>query len=92
MAKTAQQIAADTLAAHAIRPDWRRTGEQIAPLIAEGIEADRAQQAAELREVAERARIRDYAWHRDGEPCLRAMTTCDCVENHRYGRTFESAH
>jgi hypothetical protein len=42
--------------------------------------------------IAERVAIRDYAWHRDGEPCMRAMSTHDCSENHRYGRTFEGSH
>lgn len=41
--KTPAEIAQRVLDAHSIRPDWRRTGDQIAKLIAEGIEADRAQ-------------------------------------------------
>lgn len=41
--KTPEQIAQTTLDAHAIRPDWRRSGEQILGLITEAIEADRAQ-------------------------------------------------
>jgi hypothetical protein len=42
------------------------------------------------------AAIRDidplgHAFHRDGEPCERAVTIHNCPENHRYGRTFEEA-
>jgi len=33
----------------------------------------------------------DYAWHPDGEPCLRATSSGDCPVNHRYGRTFATA-
>ena len=37
------QIAAKVLVEHSIRPDWRRTGEQIHSLIVEAVEMDRAQ-------------------------------------------------
>ncbi|KJL45564.1 hypothetical protein [Microbacterium trichothecenolyticum] len=42
--------------------------------------------------IAQRAEIRDYAWHRDGEPCIQAMSSGGCGHNHRYGRTFADAH
>ena len=41
--KTPEQIAQATLDNHAIKPHWNRNGKQIAELIAEAIEADRAQ-------------------------------------------------
>lgn len=34
----------------------------------------------------------NHAFHRDGQPCVRATALRDCPENHRYGRTFEEAH
>lgn len=44
---------------------------------------------AELR--TDHIDLHNYAWHRDGEPCLVAMTTRDCPENHQNGRTWEDA-
>lgn len=91
--KTPAVIASDVMSSAAW--DWdvySPNPDQIADLIERGIEADRQQQSAELREVTERERIRDYAFHGDGEPCIRAMTRMDCPENHRYGRTAERAH
>lgn len=32
------------------------------------------------------------AFHSDGEPCERAVTTYDCRHNHRYGRTWEESY
>lgn len=45
--KTPTQIASDTLADHAIQPHFRRSGDQVAKLIEEAIEADREQHALE---------------------------------------------
>lgn len=45
MSHTPAEIAEATLRAHAIRLDWKRTGEQILPLLIEAVEADRAQRA-----------------------------------------------
>lgn len=41
--KTAEQIAADVLAEHAIKPEWVRNGEQIAGLLAEAVRAARGE-------------------------------------------------
>lgn len=43
--RTAKQVAQNTLDAHAIKPHWQRSGTQVAELIAEAIEADRAQRS-----------------------------------------------
>lgn len=43
--RTPEQVAQDTLDAHSILPHWRRNGEQIAALIVEAIENDRATRA-----------------------------------------------
>ena len=40
---TPEQVATKVLVEHSIRPDWRRTGEQIHSLIVEAIKMDRAQ-------------------------------------------------
>lgn len=53
--KTPKQIAADILDGHCIQLHWRRTGAQLADLIAEAIEADRAQRAADLQLLADAA-------------------------------------
>lgn len=42
--------------------------------------------------LADHNRRHDYAFHRDGEPCLVAITSRNCPQNHRYGRTFEESH
>ena len=44
--KSPEQIAQATLNAHAIQPDWRRTGAQILPLFSEAVAADRSQRRA----------------------------------------------
>lgn len=46
--KTPAEIAAATLDAHAIKPNWNRTGAHIAELIAEAVEADRAQRFGQV--------------------------------------------
>lgn len=43
--KTPAEIAANVLDSHAIKPDWRRSGEQIAALIVEAINADRIERS-----------------------------------------------
>lgn len=60
-AKTPAEIAQATLDAHAIKPHWRRDGEQIAALIAEAIEADRAQRSANADMVAATLAALPYA-------------------------------
>jgi len=42
--------------------------------------------------IADHATRHDYAFHSDGEPCMKAMTSRNCGYSHRYGRTFESSH
>lgn len=42
--------------------------------------------------IADHARRHDYAFHSDGEPCMKAMTSRNCGFSHRYGRTFEESH
>jgi hypothetical protein len=41
--------------------------------------------------IARKEENPDHAFHRDGEPCERAVITRNCPENHKYGRTFEEA-
>ena len=74
--KTPEQIAQATLDAHAIKPNWRRNGEQIAALIAEAIETDRAQNAAEARELAEA--FREAAEGDSGDAAISAA--CDMAD------------
>lgn len=58
--KTSEQIADDVLADHAIKPHWQRSGEQIAALLAEAVEADRAQRAViDPDWVDDQANVRD---------------------------------
>lgn len=42
--ETAEQIAERVLDNHRIRPDWRRTGEQIIPLLAEAVRIARGEE------------------------------------------------
>lgn len=42
--------------------------------------------------ISEHSRTQRYAFHSDGEPCMRAMTSRNCPLSHRYGRTFEESH
>ncbi|WP_406245864.1 hypothetical protein ACI7YT_12550 [Microbacterium sp. M] len=41
--RSPEQIAQSVLDAHAIRPDWKRSGEQIAGLLAEAVRAARGE-------------------------------------------------
>lgn len=52
---------------------------------------DQAARETAIR-LADHNRRHNYAFHRDGEPCLVAITSRNCPENHRYGRTFEESH
>lgn len=45
---TPEQVAQNVLDAHAIKPHWNRSGEQVAGLIAEAVAADRAARIAEI--------------------------------------------
>jgi hypothetical protein len=42
--------------------------------------------------IADHMNRHDYAFHSDGEPCMKAMTSRNCGWSHRYGRTFEESH
>ncbi|QWY80185.1 hypothetical protein SEA_STRAWBERRYJAMM_108 [Microbacterium phage StrawberryJamm] len=43
--ESAEQIAERVLDNHRIRPDWRRTGEQIVPLLAEAVRIARGEES-----------------------------------------------